>query len=892
VLAILVLMIAMIPVSNLLTNVLTQTGSSRERLSALSYAESVIESLNNNGPPISNNQPNVPSTQAEGSKTLQGISYSASAKFTWSNPGGGSPNLCTSGLVPIINLTVTVTWGASQTVTDTTDLYYPPSGIQTYGYLGVQVSGSSVAPALPANDTAGNTWASRLNAMTVTATPNPQTTPASTYTITPGSNGCAFLALPPANYTAVITQNSTPAFPNAFIANYNEATSQTQGSTGQTPISVNAGVMTPVTFQYDEGALVAIKYPTTTLAEDGAVCPNVGSIQCITTGETAASSTTPNTGSAATMYVQTGTTWAAAGLPTSPTTSVISRVQSIACAGTVSCIAVGFGTTNQGAAVYAKTGSPTTWTAAFPAVGSVATLSQIVCPSATVCLAIGTNTSGTAVILAGAVAAATGAVTWVADTMPAGVTVSSVSQIVCAGTTACFVIGTNSSGTAVILSGTVSNATQQWANASMPAGVTISSLSQIVCGGTTACMAIGLNSSSTAVILSGKVQTATQQWANASMPAGVTISSLSQIVCSGATACLAIGSSSTSTGVILAGKVQTAAQTWINDIMPTGLTVSSVNNILCPGTSCMVTGANSTSALIITGTLSNASQTWKSNTSPSSVLAISQVACPSNTVCLATGNTLSGGVVMSGTLSASGGQTFSLGSPPAGVSPLFYSELVCVSATVCTAPGATSTGAFILNGAFGTSWTWTNGTPSTGFTGGMYANGLAVSVGNSNLLPSSPLVVSAYSSTAADPSQIGPLYPFTSGYSVGAGDCTGDVTNSSAASTIPGGSTSSPNATVVLPLSLLSIQVLHNGVPVSNETVKATVANGSCGNADTYTLEKTGPDGLSRTAVVQETYTVAVTGTYTGSVTVSVSAIGNAVSSVTTPAPTPIQVNV
>ena len=111
VLAILILLIALIPISNLLTNVLTQTGNARERLSALSYAESVIETLNNNGPPISNNQPNVPSTQAEGSKTIQGIPYTASAKFAWSNPGGGTPNLCTSGLVPVLNLTVTVTWG-------------------------------------------------------------------------------------------------------------------------------------------------------------------------------------------------------------------------------------------------------------------------------------------------------------------------------------------------------------------------------------------------------------------------------------------------------------------------------------------------------------------------------------------------------------------------------------------------------------------------------------------------------------------------------------------------------------------------------------------------------------------------------------------------------------
>src|SRR5580704_13989177 len=95
ILAMVVLLTVLIPTGYLLTNVISQSASARERITALSVAEQWIETLNNQGPPSdTNNQPEVGSSITEASSVLSGITYHVAAEFDWTDSSGGTPDFC------------------------------------------------------------------------------------------------------------------------------------------------------------------------------------------------------------------------------------------------------------------------------------------------------------------------------------------------------------------------------------------------------------------------------------------------------------------------------------------------------------------------------------------------------------------------------------------------------------------------------------------------------------------------------------------------------------------------------------------------------------------------------------------------------------------------------
>ena len=95
------------------------------------------------------------------------------------------------------------------------------------------------------------------------------------------------------------------------------------------------------------------------------------------------------------------------------------------------------------------------------------------------------------------------------------------------------------------------------------------------------------------------------------------------------------------------------------------------------------------------------------------------------------------------------------------------------------------------------------------------------------------------------------------------------------------------------------MQVTHKsgtsiGLAYSGEAVALTATTSGCG-ADTYTLQTTGADGLSRTEVPFGSYTMSVAGSTVGTVVVS----GNSMtftpsggSAATSTLPTPVGVSV
>ncbi len=233
---------------------------------------------------------------------------------------------------------------------------------------------------------------------------------------------------------------------------------------------------------------------------------------------------------------------------------------------------------------------------------------------------------------------------------------------------------------------------------------------------------------------------------------------------------------------------------------------------------------------------------------------------------------------------------------PGASAALYLDGIDCTtsgSPVYCSAVGASATGAVELTSSNGPGGTWTDTTPSG--LSGVAASGIPVEINNTNLNPS-PYANAVTAGAAANITQLPDLYPFNNGYGLFAGDCPAELGagsfNLSQAATVPGGTSG-----VTVPLGVISVQVVHSvgasiGLPYAGASFSlVSTAGGSCG-ADAYTLQKAGPDGLSRTEVPYGTYTLTVTGT--GSVSEPVTVGGSSVvaNGFTIQFPSPIPVGV
>jgi hypothetical protein len=874
VISISLLLLIIVPMSYLFTNVLSQAQTARQEITAIRLADAMLETLNYQGPPSdSNGQPDVGVTVDQTTVTVSSVAYTESAKFSWSPAGSGTPDLCTAGLAPELLLQVTVTWSPNHTITDSTLLNFPPSGVVTDGFLGIQVNGDPSGG--PPNDASGISWANRVKTVPVVVSGTNLTT---SYSLHPTSNGCVFLELATGTYSVQVGSGPT----SLYTANYNEGSSETQPTSTSSTVSVNTDEITELVFQYDEGADVGLEYPSTTEIEDGIACPNVsGGLICIATGQTATNPTSPSTSPIASAVVKTSSGWSTATLPSS-----LLRIESTACSSGV-CIAVGYGSSAAGAAISQST-APATWTSSTlptPS-GGIGSLSQIVCPTSAAtpaCFAIGTNTAGTAgVILSATIgSSAPHSVTWTTDTVPS---VTSFSQLTCPSSSAtpvCFAIGNAS--TAIIAS--FSSGTT-WATYTAPTSptVTATGFTSIVCPSTTLCFATG-KTSSAAVIESLKTGTT---WQNDTLPStgGVSISTTAYLACPTTTQCYATATGKTSSGGTVAPMILSttggATPTWSNTTLPTG-GASSLGQPVCPSsTVCFVPGLNGTSPIV--WSWNSSSSKWVTDTLPTDPLTISSIVCPSTTSCLAE----AASATTASILSTTGGTTPTWTSDTISTtgSPVLISGLVCMSTTSCEAAGATETAGVVLDdtttspvfGASGTPGVLTGSGTAPGL--GMYLDNPPILVSNSSLLPSTTLEFSAPTTTVAPLTQIGPLFPFQSGYLVAVGECASELAAASAsAATAPGVvNTSSGYSTVTLPMGLLPIQaVSSSGTAISGATVtisdtcSAPLTPLSGTNPTSYTLPTSTVDGLSRVDVIYGTYNVTVTlggATHTTAVTV------------------------
>ncbi len=844
---------------------------------------------------LATNDPVVQTTIVTPTETRGNVVYTVKASYSWAtaqNSGAGTkPNLCTSGTPALLKLRVTVSWGTNadaNNVQDSVMINYPPAGVQTLGFLALQMQGD-----LGGVDTQSPpaVWSSRVQAIPVTITGQ-----GTTLSVYPDSYGCVFAQVNPGDYTVSVGQpvsgypSGTTYGTPAFVANaagtvnanhINVLPTSETNPTGTAVVNVGAVTRLQATLNgdypnFDQGTIVNLAYPSTSSVEDGVSCPGAGQVVCVTTGEN---------GSGATVTWLNGTSWNNVNIPSAAS---ITRITSVTCAGTVACIAVGYGS-NGAVILHSTTGSPATLSVdTLPAVTGLATanaaLTSVVCPSASQCVATGYTSTGVGVVLSGTIA--TGSDTWVSDAVPAGVV--SVSNPVCPTTaTGCVAIAsTSTANQPVLVSGP--SGSGAWTTGTFT-GFTVSSLSQVTCPTATSCLAIGTgkvgaSTTATPVILSGTAGGAglagVLAWTADTTP-GTTLTSLNQVICPTTTKCLitGFGTQGQTTAALVLYPSATAGQFSTQFPTVTGGTLFVINQVVCPAaplaTTCTAIGTSTLGPALFTVAINGTTtaDSWASDALPTvsgSINALSKVVCPATTSCLAMGTgTATSGSPQGYLLATTNGTSWTSDSLPSGDSVLYFDGIDCTqgASATCSAVGATPTGAVILSTTGGPSGTFSDVTPTNASAAtaqaGYVTSGVPIEVSNSGLLPTTygtAVTAGAATNVTSSPGLL--LYPFTGGYQVFAGDCQAEGTlsyTSVQAATQPGGTTN-----ITVPMGLLSISVTHSGtgLPYAGATLTLTSTTTGC-NYDQYTLQPAGADGLSRTEVPFGTYLLSINGSAT-----------------------------
>lgn len=895
VIAFVILMVVLVPVAMLLSNTIGQAASSRERLTALSLAEQFLEKLNNT--PVlkttatahakleTTADPTVPKTAVTvhvTSTTRSTVHYTIYAHFTWALHQATDLDLCQSGTAPtLLDLQVTVEWGhTQQKITDTTLIDFPATGILSEGFLSVSIYGDPVTS--PPNDVGGNAWSTRVKAVPVTIHPGPTvTTGFSTITRYPNQYGCVFQEVPAGTYTVSVADPSpgTPPGTNygtpSWASSDDELLTQTSAST-----AVTVGVVATVTFQYDEGSMAKVTYPSSSVVEGDVTCPGAGVIDCIVAGQSPASATSPGATPTAVLSVLTTTasktTWNEYKTPAT-------RLVASACA--KRCISVG--SVRTGAGFRGASVSTRTTTVSFTAdsvPGSVTSLSSVTCPSTSTCYAYGAN--GT--ILTGTVTAAS--VSWQADSGLTGVT--TIHALSCLAASTCYAAVSTSSGPAVL---SLSSATAWHADTLPTKPSAVSSVSGVTCGPST-CF-VDAASASGVLVLSLKA-TSTTVWIEDTVPAA---SSLAAIACPSATHCYAIGKASGSPTIQSLASVTGTTVTWTTDTITTTTPLTSLTALTCPGSSaCFASGTTAKGAAIVS--LYKSTSSWRIDSMPTDVTGITAMACSSSAQCDAATISTVGGTPGAIVLSLS--TTKGAWTPDAfasGVDPVYLAGVACSAGkTVCTAPGATTTGAVLQWSTLsGTKWHSTAPSAVTG----MYVGDTPIAVYNPGLSPTTTVEVASPKPATGDVKSIGPLFPFTTGYEVGATACAGGISSTApTVASVPGTTFSAKPTTTTVPtaalrMGLLPIEVesaTGSASPVAGATVTIApsctrlAAPSGHTNQTSFTLGTTDGSGVASLAVMYGTYTVTVkSGKTTATATVTVSKTTITAGATTTTLPNP-----
>ena len=817
-----VLLVTMIPMGMLLTSASSAAVAARQRQAALQLADSWVEILSNSQPPTHNdgsvitNSPRTPVAPA-GTQTppttLAGTTYAVTANYVESFVNGvGQSDFCSAGQPPspshpgVIGLKVTVAWGGStrRSLSVTTDINYPKPGLQTEGFLAVNLTNDGEA------DVLGNSPTDRLQSIPVTITQvtgNPVLNPSS-FTLYADGNGCIFAQVPVGTYT-VATQQPSSGTPATFTGyTGNPPFVSTSGATSELVTNQTVNVTAETTVQldaFDEGIIGRTTYGGASAVDSGVQCPAVSILTCVATGS-------GPTGAVAT-WGDASAAWSTAGLAAG------THLNQVACttSGTPTCIGVGYGS-GGGIIVAAPStlSAPTSDT--VPA--GVTDLTQVVCPSGRGCYALGTSATGP-VLLAGFVNPNGGDVWSVVN--PPSVTFASLGSIACPTATTC-------------------------------------ELSYLGPGGVPGVLRIDGDTDNLASNPSW-----TPTFTADTLPPSIT--SVGTITCPSSGTCLAIATGDhASPGdptVIDAPIAGSGASIWENESsFPTGVTT--VTGISCLAATCVAIGTDAGAPAVWTDDLTVSPDNWvQANNIPTSVTAVTSVACgaPGSgdtadcVIAAITPSLTSAGQLLDGSLT-NGSWAWNFASQPAGVTVQYVLSVACANPTsssdTCAAVAATAGGPVVLAAPAGPSSAWANRTPAS--LAGATVTGIPLETAPSGTSSWTTQVAAGQPTNTTLLPDV--LYPQAGGYSLVAGDCPAEATSTSTTSlaALPGGT-----ASATVPLGLVPLQLVDStGAPVAGATITLTTPSCPSG-ADAYNLPVTDATGTTVTSVPYGTYTYTVT---------------------------------
>ncbi len=426
-------------------------------------------------------------------------------------------------------------------------------------------------------------------------------------------------------------------------------------------------------------------------------------------------------------------TWTATGakeIALSSTFGSHGSLAAVTCTSATACVAVGSDLNNQPLVL---AGNPATWTVAqakqitLGKSGSGAQLRSISCPSATSCVAVGSDAKYQPLVLAGNPA------TWTvaqASEISGG---GELDSVTCTSTTACVAVGSNQNSQPLVLVGSPATSPATWTANEITVDSsysTLASLKSVTCVSATSCVAVGDNN--------GLLMTVTGNPANWigdppswTLPADVLFTdsvstqgdyTFSGVTCTLITTCTAVGTDINSLPFFETGD----PSSWsLNP--PTELTLTSnfgssgsINSIACTSaTACVAVGSDSNSQPLV---LSGIPASWNVAQAKEIVLtstfgngaALNGISCFSISACVAVGSTVAVGsgplqpVTVAGNPAAWGSATarsITLGSTFGGGGEL--NAISCTSATFCVGVGDDKNGQPITLSGNPTSWTAT-----------------------------------------------------------------------------------------------------------------------------------------------------------------------------------------
>ncbi len=629
--ALMVLLIALVPMGYLIDSVTQVAAQTRERVAATGVADQWISHLNTLA---LDSYPSVPGTYLAPDVTVAGTVYHTSVNLAWAE-AGLSGNLCTPGATPqVISAVATVSWGKETNPTthsyansiSTTSVLNPPYGAlsTTDGYLAIQV-----------DNALGNGLTYDSNQGAVIATFSPSPFPDGHTQVTVPQGGCLFLPAPQGTYSVVLSSSGWPS-PNTYVDN--TAENPTPSST--TPLVVSPGTTTSYEFLYDHGGAINLAYASQTDLADGFACPTSG--PCFAWGR--------ERGGADLVAVQDGK---AAMVPVP---NGIQAINGVSCLPNGTCVLVGSGS-GGGVVLSYHDGSLTTISTPVPSTD----LTGVACSNGSNCYVVGTDGPNAPVLLDVAGSSAT-------SELPASLTtkVASLTSVTCSSANLCFASGsgtttstsatgtTSTSATGIILDTT--SGSGSWATQAVPP--TTTDVADVACDAVNGsspplCVAsASVGGSLTALWTTNQGTT----WTTASsFPPG--IAATGPVACVDASDCLMVVSTvSSGTESSTVAATSDGGQSW-SSVATLASSFATVTSLTCSSsTSCLLSGSGPGGGVEATGTLAGGAWSWAFPSLNASVEFLSGVGCSTSTACDAVGESNQGPVVFA---SSDGGGSWS-----------------------------------------------------------------------------------------------------------------------------------------------------------------------------------------------------------------------------------------